>query len=113
MKQVLLLLGCLALMACGGDDQPSEPDATAALPDADVGPTWTNFAAGYFETYCFACHGPGDALRDYSDIAMVRAEATRIRSGTASGQFPIGMGPFPTDPERDLLVAWIDAGSPD
>jgi mono/diheme cytochrome c family protein len=81
--------------------------------DADTGPTWTSFAADYFETYCLQCHGPGDVLRDYSDLAMVRAESARIRSGTASGQFPIGSGPFPSDEQRDLLVAWIDAGTPE
>ena len=114
MKRALAILGCLAFFACGGDDdQPDTPDATVASPDADTGPTWASFADNFFETFCQECHGPGDLLRDYSEISMVRAESVRIRSGVASGQFPVGNGPFPTDDQRDILLAWIDAGAPD
>jgi hypothetical protein len=91
-----------------------------------AGVTWGNFAEGFFETYCWECHGAGDPLRDYTAIAGVMVEANTIRCGTASpsapptgcegeppaGQFPIG-ATVPTDDERAMLVEWIDAGLPE
>ena len=111
-RHVLLLV--LALAACGGEDDGGggAADAPGAAGDA-AAPTWTSFARGFFETYCFECHGPGDALRDFSLLEMVRAEATTIRAGIESGQFPIGDGPFPTSEERARLIAWIDSGTPE
>src|SRR5262245_64356438 len=86
--------------------------------------TWTNYAYGFFEMYCFECHGPGDQLRDYSMFSAVQAESATIRCGVAptllsgcSGspapnQFPISnatnSNPKPNAAERDRLVAWID-----
>lgn len=87
--------------------------------------TWLSFANGFFTTYCHACHGPGDQLRDYSLLTEVMGESAKIRCGTAvtrpadcngapgPKQFPIGNGPKPSDAERDRLVAWIDAGLPE
>ncbi len=89
-------------------------------------PTWDNFAMSFMETYCWECHGPGDALRDYSVLAEVAAEANAIRCGTApedsmlegcdgkapAAQFPIGNN-TPGDDERAMLVEWIDAGLPE
>ncbi|HZO13469.1 MAG TPA: hypothetical protein VFB62_09420 [Polyangiaceae bacterium] len=90
--------------------------------------TWSNYAYGFFETYCFECHGPGDQLRDYSMFQAVQAESATIRCGVAptllSGcdgspapnQFPISnatnSNQKPNAAERDRLVAWIDAGMP-
>ena len=54
--------------------------------------------------HCYECHGPGDALRDYSELTMVQAESARIRSGIDSEQFPIGTGPKPSRAERDRLI---------
>jgi hypothetical protein len=105
----------------GGDstgDSSGESTGAAA-------PTWAGFGAAFFETYCWECHGPGDALRDYSVLENVMAESASIRCGTSSpsnpapdcageppaGQFPIGDN-LPTDEERDMLVEWIDAGLP-
>jgi hypothetical protein len=113
----LLLTALLAAGACGGggddDDIAVTPDAAADTPDAPPPPTWTNFAQSFFEVYCHACHGPGDALRDYSLLAEVQAEATAIRAGVDSGQFPIGTGPKPSRDERDRLILWIDGGLPE
>ena len=115
---VAALLTCLT--ACGSDDGDADPDAAAAT-DASVSLTWNSFAADFFETYCHDCHGPGDVLRDYSAIAMVRAEMAKIRCGVSRqalggctinpSMFPIGTGPKPTDGERDMLVQWIDEGA--
>ncbi len=91
----------------------------------EAGVTWTNFAEGFFESYCWECHGAGDPLRDYTTIAGVMVEANAIRCGTApvgamlagcegeppESQFPVGDA-IPTDDERAMLVEWIDAGLP-
>lgn len=106
--------------SAGDDTSGSGSDTGAAAP------TWDGFASGFFETYCWECHGPGDALRDYSTLAGVMAESNAIRCGTAPAganldgcegeppeeQFPVG-ATIPTADERAMLVAWIDAGLPE
>tara|TARA_R110002096_G_scaffold436100_2_gene667794 strand:+ start:46081 stop:46542 length:462 start_codon:yes stop_codon:yes gene_type:complete len=114
----------LAQGACGSDDTDTAADATVATPvDASTQDTWTSFASGFFEAYCSECHGPGDALRDYSLLPMVESEAAKIRCGVSADslagcsiparQFPIGSGPKPTDEERLRLVQWIEDGAAD
>src|SRR5262245_17973393 len=46
-----------------------------------TGDTWTNYAKGFFATYCIECHGAGDALRDYTTLAGVAKESAEIRCG--------------------------------
>lgn len=106
----------------GGSDGGSDSSTTAA-----AGPTWDNFGMGFFESYCWECHGAGDEQgRDYSTLAGVMTELAPIRCGTGpasdppSGcegeppaeQFPIG-ATLPTEAERIMLVEWIDAGAPE
>jgi hypothetical protein len=93
--------------------------------------TWDNFAKGFFTTYCGACHNDdrqGVAARDYHMLAVVIREKAEIACGLSKSQadwsqrgcsgfpparqFPVGTGAKPTDPERDRLVRWIDAGTP-
>lgn len=114
-----LVLILMSLASCGDDASMSSADAGPV--DAVPPPTWTNFASGFMETYCHACHGPGDALRDYSQLSMVRAEMDKIRCGVSptalpgctipARQFPVGNGPKPSDDERNALVQWIDDGA--
>ena len=103
--------------------------AAGAAGAAGVADTWTNFAQGFFATYCIECHGAGDALRDYSTIGDVIRDKDSIRCGVASAaqtgcgswpppkQFPIDnatqSNPKPADAERDRIVAWIEAGLPE
>jgi hypothetical protein len=88
--------------------------------------TWSNYAQGFFATYCVECHNPSDALRDYNLIADVQADSAEIRCGVAATQlsgctgfpapkqFPISnatnSNPKPSDAERTRIVAWIEAG---
>ncbi len=122
----VLLLALLLAAGCSGDDDGSPAADAAGSVDAAAAVTWSGFASGFFETYCTACHGPGDALRDYSQLEMVRAEANTIRcgvapeavsgcegAGVAPGQFPVGGGPKPSDAERWDIVSWIDDGTPE
>jgi hypothetical protein len=116
-----LLLAAASVTACGGDDDPALPDASIA--DATPPVTYANFAQGFFETYCYDCHGAGDALRDYTMLSMIRAEQDKIRCGVsptaltncsiAAEMFPVGSGPKPTREERLELVRWIDEGAVD
>lgn len=118
------LLAVLGASGCGSDDPNVAADAAVVLEiDAQVADTWTSFASGFIETYCHDCHGPGDALRDYSLLSSVQDERAKIRCGVSpdslegcsisARQFPIGSGPKPEDDERRRLVQWIDNGALD
>lgn len=117
---VAVLMLSLGAGACGDSAEQSGPDA-AATADAPPALSWTTFGDDFFTRYCHDCHGPGDSLRDYSQLSMVRAEMDKIRCGVATvslpgctipaRQFPIGAGPKPTDAERESLVQWIDQGA--
>ena len=119
-----------------GSDATSDADAasgadgsTDGAADATAGAdTWGSWAEGFFTSYCNSCHSPGGSgvrmgMLDFTMYDLVVANAAEIRCGTAAAlepgctgfpppaQFPIAC-PCPSDPERDRLVAWIDAGSP-
>ena len=122
-----LFLCGLFLTACGGatssPDLSTAPDmATASMPPA---PTYSSFAQPFFSTYCVRCHPSATASpRDFTMYSVIQQNAHNIACGVsptplagcsgnpAPGQFPIGTGPFPTDDERNELVAWIMAGLP-
>lgn len=130
-----LTLGFLVfVLACGDDDgtdstPPAEdggPPLTDAAPavDAPMGDTWDSWAMGFFDTYCVGCHSGGtrdyrtieEVIRDQDDIACGVAPTALDRCGAglpSPSQFPVGSGPFPSDAERERLVAWIDAGLPE
>jgi len=115
---LLVLGGCTG--APDGEDSPDA--AVASTPDASAQDTWASYAEGFFEVYCHNCHGPGDALRDYSIQASVVGEQDKIRCGVSpvaiagcaipARQFPIGNGAMPNDTERSRLVRWIEQGAP-
>ena len=129
MVRAALLLGFLVAAGCGGSgDEPGAPDAApddgAALDASSL--TYAAFAQPFFASYCTSCHQAGGAAHDLTTYAAVAADNGAIRCGVATSevsgcassslpaprQFPIGGGPFPTDGERDQLVAWIDLGLP-
>jgi len=133
MRFASLLVVVLAL-GCGDDDSSTDlgpavdggPVPTDAAPAID-GPetdTWGSYAMGFLATYCVGCHDGGP--RDYRTIDDVRRDQDGIACGVSPtaldrcgasepspGQFPVGSGPFPSDAERERLVAWIDAGLPE
>ena len=122
---ILLSVVAAAAVGCSGGDDVGASDAVEGA-DAREAVTWSSAAAGFFETYCHECHGPGDVLRDYSQLEAVRREAGVIRCGVAPeavsgceasgpdpGQFPVGSGPRPSEAERWHLVSWIEAGTPE
>lgn len=119
-RSCLVLVVVIAASGCGDDSGATSFDARA-VDDAAPAPTWNNYARAFFESYCHGCHGPGDALRDYSQLSMVRAEQDTIACGVAldvrpdctvnPGMFPVGNGPKPSADERAKLVQWIDSGA--
>lgn len=134
MRAAALLLLAL-LFACGDDDGTDTTTDTTAdggpLPtdafvpvDAPAADTWDSWAMGFFATYCVECHDGGtrdyrtidEVIRDQDGIACGVSPTALDRCGAGSpspSQFPVGSGPFPSDAERERLVAWIDAGLPE
>lgn len=132
-----LVFSLLLVFACGddsSDDSPSDggpvpvdattPTDAVAPTDAPEGDTWGNWAMGFFATYCVGCHDGGtrdyrtidEVIRDQDGIACGVSPTALDRCGAGSpspSQFPVGSGPFPSDAERERLVAWIDAGLPE
>ncbi|MBK7579396.1 MAG: hypothetical protein IPI67_04235 [Myxococcales bacterium] len=112
--------------AAAGSGGSTGSGGSAGVAGAAGADTWDNFAKGFFEKYCWECHGAGDA-RDYSLLASVINDQDKIACGVAttklSGcgsfpppkQFPIDnaskSNPKPTDAERDRLIAWLQAGA--
>jgi hypothetical protein len=126
---VTFMVCCLA--SCSSNSSPVTNSAVIAdggsLDGSAQGDTWVTYAAGFFRTYCTACHDGQDSTgRDYTVQANVAKDKDAMRCGVAAAQdpkwscaaspmarqFPIGSGPKPTDAERARIVAWIDAGEP-
>jgi hypothetical protein len=122
-----------------GDGGVGEEIVLLPFPD-DGGLTWDAWTGAFVRDYCVECHSPsapcggsgchsaGDpALFDFHDETQVIARAPTIQCGIATQQdpswncgstapktFPLenGGNPLPTDPQRALVVQWIDAGCP-
>ena len=105
-------------------DAGTGQDAGGSVDGATSADTWTNFAQGFFTTYCVPCHS-ANPPRDYSTMVDVMRDSAEIACGVSptalSGcgsfpppnQFPIGTGPHPSDADRQRIVAWIEAGLPE
>jgi hypothetical protein len=116
-------------------DDSASADVTQSdvAQDAAATDTWASYAQGFFQTYCNACHMSGSSLEPsmpsslyFTSEANVDSQKSVIRCGVcvtqdaswscpsspAAKQFPIGSGPFPSDAERNRIVAWITAGAP-
>ncbi|MCZ7584056.1 MAG: cytochrome c [Deltaproteobacteria bacterium] len=96
-----------------GDDDTAGDDDTGGPIDA---PTWASFVEGFMMDYCVRCHGdpPSSsapfALETYDQV-VDHLNRVVARTATENGGMP-PTGPFPTQDERDALVAWADAGAP-
>jgi hypothetical protein len=107
------------------------PDAGGTDAGLDAGDTWNSYAMGFFQSYCVSCHSPGGGDpntgdKNFTQYSSVVQYSSHIRCGVArtgtlqaswscvesAEQFPIGSGPKPSGAERDRLVAWINAGTP-
>jgi hypothetical protein len=110
------------------------------FPDDAGAVTWDAWAGTFVRDYCVSCHSPtapcggsgchsaaDPALFDFHDKATVVARSSMIQCGIAVNQdpswscgsiapkaFPLenGGNPLPTDPQRAIVLEWIDAGCP-
>jgi hypothetical protein len=129
-------IATLVTAACSSAAGPQgTSDAGAPLDsstsEAGAGDTWTNWAEGFFSTYCVECHSASDTTgRNFTSKSVVAANAANIRCGVCNAQapawacpaspqarqFPIAdatnTNPKPTTAERDRVVAWLSAGCP-
>lgn len=110
LPRALLLL---VLAGCDGDAPASAPAGDCA----DLPPvTWEGFAAGFFRSYCGACHTPGSPDRhgapegvDFASEADAARLADRVRARVlVDGDMPVGGG-VPED-DLALLELWLDCG---
>lgn len=97
------------LLSCGADP-PAEPVDCS-------GPTWTDFGAGFFRTWCQSCHsattpdraGAPEGL-DYDTYEQVVAGAETIRDAVlVRGSMPLGGGVY--DADLAQLEAFLDCPS--
>lgn len=112
--------------AAAQEDTADDVVQDASPPDmAPEQVTWSNFAEGFFATYCVSCHSPqGRASADFGQYEVVTRRLNAIRCGVAPelldncqgehppGWFPIGPGPQPSDEERWKLVEWTENDGP-
>lgn len=105
----------------GGDIAPDTQAGADTV--ADVEPTWFGGVRQFMADYCVACHSSGD--KDFRSYDSAVAKRAPIRCGVAPStqpgcgawpppnQFPVGDGPKPSDSERQMIVDWVDAGTPE
>jgi hypothetical protein len=124
---VLVLAACSSSSSSGSSTPSLDAGGTGNDVDSGSADTWTNYASGFFTTYCVSCHDSSDSTgRNFTMQSKVEADKLTIRCGVAvaqdpswkcaaspvAKQFPIGSGPKPSDAERTRIVAWITAGAP-
>ena len=128
---LIAILGAACSSATGSQGSVDSGVVVDANGEAGVGDTWTNWAEGFFSTYCVECHSASDSTgRDFTLKSVVVTNAATIRCGVCNAQasswacpaspharqFPIpdanNTNAKPTSAERDRVVAWISAGSP-
>jgi hypothetical protein len=126
-----LVAACSASSNGGSGTLPPVDSGPATMSDAADTDTWSNWAAGFFTTYCIECHSASDPKGlDFGEHSIVTTNRAQIRCGVcvaqepawgcpavpAAKQFPIsdsaGTNPKPSDADRDRVVAWINAGCP-
>ena len=98
-----------------GDDTAGDDTAgdDTAGDDTGSGPTWTNFADQFMQSFCTRCHKAGGsatpALETYDEVVAAKTGVKNV-AGTGSSMPP--SAPTPSAQERQELTAWIDAGCP-
>jgi hypothetical protein len=101
-------LGCLSMLACG-------PEAdTDDCTESD--PTWNDWGAGFFASYCRPCHSESTPDRygapeglDFDTWDQVRAAQAQIRGAVLDREtMPVGGGV--PDIEKDRLDRFLSCG---
>lgn len=132
-RNSILPLGLLALLACGHDDGDDHhggsaigPATKATCPSTPT-LTYANFGESFMKTYCLRCHSsavqgaarngaPSDHNFDLLDD--IRALAGHIDQYAGSGPAATNTAmpktdPRPTAEERKKLAEWLACGAPE
>jgi uncharacterized membrane protein len=115
---VLLLLLNLCCLGCGNNHEdygaPSESDGAQGKP----GDTTLSYAAVrdiVFSAKCYACHSQARGNQggiNLETFANVSALAADIQRQVSDDNMPLGGPPLGTF-QKNVLFAWIQAGSPE
>jgi uncharacterized membrane protein len=120
MMSRVILIALAALVACGGEEQGVDTGSTCPPTDP---PTYANFGAGLFTTYCLDCHSEtklgadrhdAPVTIDFDTRSLVRENTSRIDKQAAFGPAaknrlmpPPDHDSQPTDEERVRLGQYI------
>ena len=106
------------LLSCGGTTSDTGVHASETIKDtgiaSDCEDGWDGWAAGFFRTYCAACHARTSANRHgapesvaFDSIEDLRGQADRVRARVLDDQtMPVGGGV--NDEALDRLDRWLD-----
>ena len=115
----LAVVIALAGVACGTANPVNEPGSCASGGCSDSGggdaglggdhaacgnDTWSNFASGFFNSYCASCHGWASS---HSNVA---SNASGISSRLSSGNMPPSGSVSSSDRQR--AIDWLGCGAP-
>ncbi len=101
----------LALGACGRENKILVPAVSGPV-------TWTNTirhlladrSSGTKPTGCTSCHHAGTGIPDWSNYQTVVGDKANIRTRLSVGG---NMRQFLDPGEPEIVIAWIDAGTPE
>lgn len=97
-----------------GKDVVCTPDGTPADTGTAGVVTYEQVKTEVFETRCLSCHGSGSGaggvnLATYGSAA---SWASQIKFAVQSGTMPKSPNPPLPQAEKELVIAWVDAGAP-
>ncbi len=102
-------------------DLPTGPGAeqgqgTCTPGDTGAGPgiTFEQVKSQVFQPRCFSCHGNGASSGgvNLSTFASARTWASQIKFAVINNTMPKSPNPPLAPAEKDLVIAWVDAGAP-
>ena len=122
---MLILLAAVSFGCPGiGEDEP--PLQVIDDDDDDTGgadaPTWENFARVFFTDYCNQCHSSdldftersGATVGvDYNTYALAVQNSERAKARVVEGTMPPSGSPMPSEGQKQKLIDWVDAGTPE
>ena len=109
----LLVIGGVAVSACGGD----EGEATGSTCPTDPTLTYANFGQEFFRTNCLACHAAtGPESPKFDTVDQIRAHRSEIDKEAAAGPNAVNTampdGGSVAEAERRKLGEWLACGAP-
>lgn len=98
---LILLLGYLiTLSSC----KKSSTTTATYTPTCSSTKSFSVDVKPLFQSYCVSCHS------NYSTYSQICASSSSIRSTIVGGSMP--KGTTLTDAQKDKIVCWMDAGTP-